>query len=445
MPFDDFVQSGPPILEPIQGPPVTEGDISDWPWPRLIATQSKTLGLFKQADSHIYVFEMTLERTGLWSGYVVADIGHYETVGFVDVADFGPFYVITTPLRTFARNPLLTNDTVDRDIVGVSLMTELEAPRFVTCANYKQQFLGGNIHNYPEFGTNSVMWSAIGAFEFSIETQKTAGFLNLISNRADGSRCTIQRLLPLRDAVVCYTNHGILLLRNDLVENTFTYGRQPLATPGVASGNHVAGDEFTQGFIDLNHDFWILGAEGVQKRGYKKFIDELFEFGDSIIVSYLPVNKQFYISNSFYSLVINAYGAFTCHQAISSIVQGWDNNVYATFRDLGDTQARVTVDATDFGDRNLKTLESCAFGTTFNEGERMHISAAWKPSNSSHWIESTPVLANPSGFARLCISAPEYKIRCVISNYVDCDVTSVTANVKFPDARFRRGTLSAER
>ena len=80
-------------------------------------------------------------------------------------------------------------------------------PVAATVCNNKGQFLGGNITNWQNLGTNSIIWSGIGTFEFDPQVMQTAGFSVLNAVRSDGTICQIQRLLPLIDGVVCYTNH----------------------------------------------------------------------------------------------------------------------------------------------------------------------------------------------------------------------------------------------
>ena len=65
---------------------------------------------------------MFLDPFKSWVGYAVADLGPADTIRFVDIADFGLYYVLSvtsqSEVRMFARNPLLDNATVDRDIFG---------------------------------------------------------------------------------------------------------------------------------------------------------------------------------------------------------------------------------------------------------------------------------------------------------------------------------------
>ena len=212
---------------------------------------------------------------------------------------------------------------------------------------------------------------------------------------------------------------------------------------GILSGNHVAGDEFCHGFIDLNKDFWIIepGAK-LQKRGYRDYIKKIFEDDNEVIVSYIPLLRQWYVSNGNHSLVINNYGAFTCYQGISSAVVGWDGNIHGTFREINDTTGRIIVDATDFGSRGLKTLESVEIGADCAIGTVVHISTLWKSKKEDSYKLSNPIVANPLGESRLCVTALDYKIKVTFSNFAGSELSSVSANVKYPDARFRRGVAA---
>jgi hypothetical protein len=447
MPFDAIVESIDPILVPTQAPLVPDADIQEWPWPRLLVTNNRVLLVVKQPHGRLYVFEMFLENFGGWIGYVVADLGLADDVNFVDIADFGTYYVLSTypAHKVFARNPLLDTATVDRDMFGINLVNEIAQPLAACCCNYNGQFLGGNIHNWHDLGPNAIIWSAIGAMDFDPFVNRTAGFSSLIAARGDGTLCQIQRLLPLIDGVAVYTNHGQTVLSDSVVGNTFTYGRVPLHGLGILSGNHVAGDEYCHGFIDTNKEFWILepGAK-LQKRGYRDYISKIFETDNEVIVSYIPLRKQWYISAGAHSLVVNSHGAFTVYQAVSSALVGWNGMYYGTFRELNDFAGRVTVDVTDFGSRGLKTLESVEIGASCAEGTTVHASTLWKSHKEKSYQDSRSILTNPLGAARLNVTALEYKITITFSHFAGSDLSSVTANVKYPDARFRRGIAAGQ-
>lgn len=445
---DQIVESMAPVLTPTEIPLEYPADILEWPWPRLIMTRSHALLFVKQQNGTLLCFEMQLTEFGSWNGYAVALIGEADEVSFIDVADFGPYYIIATNSRVFARNPTLDAESADRDVFGVNLCDELEAPRFQTCCNYKQQLIGGNISEWLELGTNGVVWSGIGRLEFDPVVDKTSGFSSLISKRSDGTVCTIQRILPMQEGVVVYTNHGNVALLDGFVDPSFTYGLIPLQNPyGILNGNHVAGDEYYHGFIDVNKDFWTLESPLAQggkltKRGYRSYISSLFETGTEVIVSYIPHERQFYISNGQHSLVVNEYGAFTAHQAVSGVAVGWNGEFYGTFRDFGDKQGRVTLDATDFGSRGLKTLDSVLIGCSSSPGTEIEVSSKWRTDLHREMQNFHFLPISPRGEARMCLSAMEYKIQVRFSSYYGSEIHNIAANVKFPDARFRRGVES---
>jgi hypothetical protein len=203
-------------------------------------------------------------------------------------------------------------------------MTTHSEPRFGTCCNFRGQFLAGNIQtNIPnsiwaEYGTAGIIWSEIGSFVLTPEIARTSGFKQEQFPFNTGVKPVIYTMLPTLEGIVIYSNSGVVLLRPDLVSNTFSYSAQNREGIGVASGRHCAGDLYIQGYINLDREFYYVEANGQQtKRGYKDIITRMFEQDPRVIVSYLPKDYRFYISNSIECLIVNKFGAYQCHQKVA--------------------------------------------------------------------------------------------------------------------------------
>lgn len=442
MPYDEIVESGEPVLVPSKEVISLDADISEWPWPRFFIGRYNIICITKQRNNHLVAYEMFLNSFKNWEGYPSADLGLANEITTVDFADFGLFYSIATNSSVVLRDVSLDSDTIDRDVFGLNMVVSSEAPLYTTVCNFDGQVLCANISNYQELGKNGFAWSGIRNYEFSPENDRTAGFDVLLANDTSGDILSVHKISPLDDAAIAYTSHGNFILTPHVVGDTVVYGHEQIRGLGVKEKTHIGGDRSIQGFIDLNNDFWKLEAGGkkLTKSGYKEDIEELMETNTQIIVSYLKPRREFYISNGVKSLVINDYGSCTVHQAVSSCLVGWDGISYGTFRDFGDREARVVIDSTDFGSRGTKTLESIMVGAKRATTTRLSVGSYWKSSDDEDFHPPPRYSpGGPRGEGRVGITATEFRIVARASEYVDTEFQTIKVNVKFPDARFRRG------
>lgn len=465
MPYDAIVESSTPDLTPASVSISTVADIVTWPWPRIIPTKFHVFGFFVQSNLHLYMFEMNLNTYSNWEGYVVGDLGLASNVDEISIADFGSFYILSflgTDLipYTFLRDPLLINGVSDRDITGINFISSFNLPAFATCCNYNGQFIGGNIYStsvdasniWLNFSTNSVVWSGIGSFELNPTVDSTAGYKHLLNTMSFGSeKCTVYKILPLQEAGIIYTNHGLVAFVHESVQNIFTFAEVPLNGLGISSGNHIAGNNYIHGFIDEHKDFWTLenstfraldqNGGKLTKRGYRDDISSLFTAATPVIINFLPRWNTFYISNGLKTIVINQFGAYTTHQAVSGIIQGFDDKLYGTYFSSSDTVGRIVLDTEDFSQRGIKSLESLLVGISHASGTKITYGTDYRINKTSSFKRSLLKRGNPSGESRIGISAVEFRPVVIFDTYTGNEFSSLSVNVKFPDIRYRRTLL----
>jgi hypothetical protein len=439
MPFDQIVESSDPVLVPV---PLEDvglepiPDITNWPWPKLVPTAYHTFIFLEGAESILFLYELMLNDTGLWEGTNIGAIGAIADIDTVEVVDFGLYYVVCvtgTTTRNFAR------------LEGNELL-ELSQPLFATGCNNNGQLVGGNISHWQDLGSDGIIWSGIGSYEFNPGVEFTAGYKTLVNGILPGKRVTVKKILPFGGGCIVYTDFGSLFLSDRLIGNTFVYGANELEGIGVASGNHVAGNSFTQAFVNLNNElckFQLGGTTRAVKEmkilGFKRQIEELKEPGTPLLLSFLEDRNTFFLSNGVSTLVVNDFGAGMIHQAISGVVKGWNELLYATFRDMGDKEARVTLDSNAMDSRGKKTLEwiiadiSCAATT--------HVSASayWRNGVSEEYRTYYWKNGSPSGEFFIGLSAVEYRVAMRFSNYLESEIFGLKLNMKYPDSRTRRG------
>lgn len=432
MAFDEIVESSTPIFDPVDlGLPVS---ISlSWPWPRMLNTAYHTFVFIEGGDTKLLLYELTLDEFSVWTGVEVGIIGDVDEVTTVEVVDFGHYYVVLvtgSTIRNFAKH-------IDGGLV------ELAIPVFATGCNNNGQLIGGNVSNWQNLGTDGIIWSGIGVYEFDPQVDQTAGFKTLVSGKVPGKRVRIHRILPYTSGIIVYTDFGNVFLTDNIVGNAFVYGLNELEGVGVSSGNHIAGNNYTQMFVNLNNELCrYQRTKELKILGFKRQIEELKSSGTELIMSFLEDRNTFFLSNGLATLVVNDYGAGMVHQAINGIVKGWNEKIYGTFRDFGDIEGRITLDGNSFDSRGKKTLEWIIADISHTPSTLIRASSFWRNGASDDWHGYNWKTGSPSGEYFLGLSAVEYRAALRFSHYIDSEVFGFKINVKYPDARARRGLAS---
>lgn len=467
MAYDEIVESSTPTLKLPTVSLSTDADIDTWPWPRLFQTRYHIFCATLQASGKLHLSEVLTEN-GRIILIVVLDLGSAALIESIDIADFGSYYVVATYGLTADAVPVPSIKTYVKNLSAINKFPSLDAfttPTMGTVCNYQGQLIGGNIVNVPtskwsDLNSDGVVWSGIGNLDFDPGYDLTSGFMPGQFPYSVGKAATVFKAMPMHSraatGIVVYSDAGRFHMSPERTETGFTYGVQLMSELGVTSGNHVAGDEFIHGFIDVYRDFWILESsqQAVQsggnykKLGYRSYIKELFDYTSSedhrVIVSYTPKNKRFYISNGNKCLVINEFGACHVFQLVSSIVRLSDGNLYGTFKSNPDTSAVIFSDTLDFGSRGFKTVESVVGGIDLAKDAITQYTVDWRQSRVDVFSRIPWRNTNPRGETRIGVTACEFRLGIKISNYVDAKIEWLGINIKFPDNRFKRGLSLAE-
>ena len=464
MAFDAIVESSTPTLKLPTAVRTTNADVTTWPWPRLFQTKYHLFCATRQASGNLYLSEVLFEngRTILTA---VLDLGAEALIETIDIADFGLYYVVSTYGLTADAVPVPSIKTYVKNLSAVSKFQSLDAfttPAMGVVCNYQGQLIGGNIVNvaaskWSDLNSDAVVWSGVGNLDFDPSYDFTAGFMSGQFPYSVGKVPTVFKIMPLHSrGLVIYSEAGKFYMTPERTETGFAYGVRRLSDLGITSGNHVAGDEFVHGFIDLHRDFWILESQkqestpggNYKKLGYRDYIQELFDYTSSedhrVIVSYIPMNRRFYISNGNRCLIINEFGACHVFQSVSSIVKLSDGKLYGTFKNNPDTSALIITDELDFGSRGFKTIESIVGGVDKPKDAIAQYTVDWRQSRADNFSRLPWRNTSPRGEARIGVTAGGFRLGVRVSNYVDAEVEWLAVNIKFPDNRFKRGPSLAE-
>lgn len=427
-------------------------NITNWPWPKVFSTPYRILGVSDLTPAEqLFIFESHYDGVD-WSYFPVSIVEQPMEKPIISTADFGPFYVISL----YDSEAAIPYATYVRDIEETEefhCLIEQTKPAFGTCCAHKGQLVGGNVYSpsedadnyWAELGSNAIVWSGIGRFEFDPTVDITAGYMQLLPSSTSTELPIVHRVFSLGDNVVAYTNSGNVILTPRLVGQAVTFGTRRMPGLGISSGNYVAGDDTIHGFIDLSNDFWTLDVSNkLTKRGYREWITELIGEGEHLEMSYVADLNRFYISSSSQCLVITETGAYHSHQCPSSVIKTFDGVLHANYMDTGIVRADAVLDSMDFGSRGLKSVESVTCDIDLDSGASATFAVDYRYDKSEDFVRSSYRSGGPTGEASILITALDFRLCIRASSYLNCEINSIMANIKYSDQRFKRGTVPAQ-
>lgn len=397
-----------------------------WPYPRLIQTKWRTLLIAEDANGDGRLLNLKWATSEYWIKEPLLNLGDLTTIKQMDIVDFGLFWLLC----------IITTDDVHEMYVYYPDTGWQEGSGDNVCGigiNFNGQFIGAR--------GREVLWTAIGNYEFSPSVDRTAGFRSLFIPPAAGDS-KILKLMQLGRTVVAYASNGRISLSPNVVGHTFAYGEELAYGLGVRSSNHVAGDSRIHGFIDLAGDFWtITEGDAPEKRGYREYIKSMD--ADSIIVSFLPADRRFYICDGLRCLVINQFGAHHINTMVSGVAYRWDGAIMASGIDTLDIEARVTTEWLDYGSRGIKSVESL-LASMSSETEEVWLSVDYRMRKNQPFSSFKWVTGGPQVESAIHVAALDFRLRMRALDYHDIEIDSLLSNVKYSDQRFKRGTAPAQ-
>jgi len=430
----------------------TWGTVS-WPWPQVIGTDYYTLGL-ALIDTKLHLFELYCTTGNVWTAVDMQDLGVAASIDHVDIAGFGMFYVASVVSIGTSPNSVTVDTYIRNPGTGTPLISQLptsKAPECMTCCNFKgQAIMGGIVQSDANFGDMSlgwVAWSGIGNFDFRVGEDATSGYAKVPWDKWGTG--LVHKILRLGDAVAVYGDGGRMLLV-PVNEPITTFGVKELGGLGIASANHVAGNQEIHCFLDMEHDLWLADAQlNFQKLGYREYMTDLL--GDTnnlpVRISYAPGRKQFYICGGDRGFVLSENGLYEMHQLATSLTE-YRGRLCGFFKDTEDYEWRLATDSIDLAQRGMKTIGFLELGLNhYNSNSslldvyvsadyRYDYQAAQETFSSLGWTR-----LNPEGGAFVNITAPEVRLKVKGSDYRNgsLNLDYIKMRSKLSDKRFIRG------
>lgn len=346
----------------------------------------------------------------------------YLTYGIgtlMEVADFGLYAFLTNGVAMVYYNTVTDAwDTTD---------TIANIPRLRTICNFKGQAVGGNVTSvWKDCDETYYVWSKIGEMDFIPDRRNTSGY----------RRCPfggeVFHTRRLGDNVIGYSSKGITLM-NPVVEPAPSFGFVELDDVGLANQGAMNGNLRRQVYVGEDRVVREVTKEGVKELGYYDYMSRL---GDTIIVSYDPGDKDFYIGDEEKTYLLSPNGLTEIPQHPSAV---WRRGgvTYCVPDSVDPYKALITTNVFDMGYRGQKTVFSIE--SDLLSVERAEAAADYAKDLTSHGTTVFKPL-NKQGIASLVVTGNAFKFHLRFDPvYTDIMISYIKVRYKMTDLRGIRG------
>lgn len=316
-----------------------------------------------------------------------------------------------------------------------------------------------NYEQADEIEQNFIFWTGIrnGTDYFPIEKPDAAIWQEAFRSQQAGfaptpTRGSVLRVLPFGRGFVAYTTDGVYLAEPLVAGDVLTYGFRTLLTLGVYAKMAVAGTRDEHVFADERGDLYRLsGAGSLEKLGYRSFISNL---DTAPIFTYNPLEDEYWLAGSnttsgdSEAYVLRREGLGFAFRAPTSLYVSNGQALALNDAAIADPAVTFVTENLDFNYRDLKTITTVEVGF---EGDvdiatdGISVAVDYRYNSRDPWVRSSFTLCNLEGFARVQITALEFRV--VVSWAVGNETNPVLdyLNVKWQAVGRRtvRGVTSA--
>ena len=456
--------------------PFSSNQFSSWPFPQLIKGRVDTLLC---GDTSLKIVDTTTWPWTIGTSEQTFDFYNQTTLkgitsgGVWHIADFGESWILTNGVcNVFKTKQYYLSGNADK------IFVQDATPIQTMCSHRGRAIFGGfdptsfwtsdweNLINgwlskspvtqyssFKDIGENFVWWTSIGGGDLLMlfdpsgnYVSQTIDYMEILRRNETGfmpmeTSGEVLCVKPLGRDVIVYTEDSVY--RMFLVNSPYpTYGFERLVDIGVADRGGVGGDLIEHVFVDTSGDLWRVRNGELPKRiGYSEFIGDMV--GNDIVVSFDSLERHYYISgedssNNRISYVLTDTGLGHLKQQITSAIRVPEGFVGVYDTEV-DSIAYVCSEQIDFGYRDLKTITTIEVGGFVGSNDLIHVAVDWRMEKDGSWNRSNWVLVNNQGFARIQITALEFRVLVKFSDYVGMELDYVNVHWQPVGRRTIRG------
>ncbi len=231
---------------------------------------------------------------------------------------------------------------------------------------------------------------------------------------------SVLNVRPMGKGVIVYGDDGVAVMPM-IDDPAVSFGMELLGKVGLASRGAVGGDEKRQVFIDPEGDLFSIDSQfSLTRLGYKEYLADLV--GQDIIISMNNQTGEIYISgedssNNQMTFILTESGLGQGYQQITGCFFAEGDLLGVFDEPTDDTVALIVSDLIDFGYRDQKTITTFELGARIGADVILSVAVDYRYTTSAAWVRSTFKTVNPEGFARIQVTALEFRL--VIKSTVD--------------------------
>ena len=239
---------------------------------------------------------------------------------------------------------------IEIDLLGNFVISEIVSASVITI---EIEFGDGASSGFiPEtVGMATVMWSSIGALDFTVWKDNIAG------ERPLDWAGTVYDIRKLNGKVVVYGSGGVSFL----IPMANAFSLDTFYKVGLKGKGAVTGDDKKHFFIDNLGQLWKIG-ENFNKLDYSEFLSSL---ASTLVMHYDALNDLVYICDStqgfIFNPMINSLGK--CEPGVTGIGLRGSTRYIVSTAVLTLPLFNICTDTYDMGNRKLKTIHSIEVGT----------------------------------------------------------------------------------
>ena len=320
----------------------------DWPFPQYMASDYWNILVIRdtvnQEDDVYYVSDDHATVIPIFS----VDELTFGKGGLMEIADFGEYLLMGNGVCMIHWDPALVAWVAFRDSTTIPVMG--------TICSFKGQAVGGNVTGvwngaafvaWHDCDETFYIWSKIGEMDFTPDNKNTAGYRRCPFG---GEVLNVRRLI---NKVVGYSTKGITLL-TPVTDPSVTFGFSELSDVGLINKGAVGCGPRRHIYVGEDYRLREITDEGIKELGYQQYMERLVE---DIVITYDPINKDFYIGDSFTTFLLSPQGLSEVPQHPSAVWKK-DKVTYMIPDTVDDYEALITSEAFDLEYRGNKTIFS---------------------------------------------------------------------------------------
>lgn len=319
---------------------------------------------------------------------------------------------------------------------GLSSFVNLLDSRFNalrdTASRYNYSWGGGSeVSKLGNLDDSYVWWSSIGYEDaywpfFASWMMEDAAKVNEVWQRNEFGfarvpwQDSVWVVKPLGNGFVAYGEHGIAYF----AQEDLTFGMTSVATFGVAGRGSVGGDRKKHVFVSTEGALWQLTADQQLTRlGYEELLTPLLS--QDITVSYDEQFDEYYISNATKCYLKTPTGMAQSSQLVTS-AQMHRGNVIGMYEESADTEIRILSDVFDFGNRNIKTINSIQL--VGSDSANYSVIIYFRNDPTASFEDTGFITANADGRVQIGASAIEFMISVKAATATNKNLEDVLIN-----------------